>query len=193
VSDSPAFDESATDDCLIGLAQSGNRAAFAMLYARHTPSLWAVARQMGMDEATSADLVQVAWMRLIERYDSVTGFGSVRPWLKQVVRNDARKFHSRGNRPIPVDDRVIQDVPPEQQAVDDDERDRVRAAFGQLDARCQELLRITLFTEPALSYDDLAEVTGMARGSIGPTRKRCLQKLEDLLNHVSRTSPSDER
>jgi RNA polymerase sigma factor (sigma-70 family) len=181
-----------TDDDLIVLAQGGDRDAFSLLYARHTSVLWLTARQMGVDEATAADLVQVAWMRLIERYDTVTGRGSVRPWLKQVIRNDARKFHTRGNRPIPTDDRTQSDLPPEEKAIEDDEHNRVRVAFSQLDSRCKKLLQMAVFPDPPLTYDELAVATGMARGSLGPTRQRCLQKLEALLGDVSQRVASDE-
>ena len=136
---------------------------------------------MGVDEATAADLVQVAWLRLIERYDSVTGHGTVGPWLKQVVRNDARKFHTRAHRPLPAEGRWQSEHQPDEVAIESDECARIRHAFDRLDQRCQDLLHVTLFVDPPLPYDEVAILLTMARGSIGPTRQRCLQRLENLL------------
>jgi DNA-directed RNA polymerase specialized sigma24 family protein len=43
------------------------------------------------------------------------------------------------------------------------------------------LLGLLYFTVPEPSYDEIAARTGMPRGSLGPTRRRCLEKLRRLL------------
>ena len=50
------------------------------------------------------------------------------------------------------------------------------AALRTLDPRCQALLRIVAFVSRP-DYDLVAERLGMRRGSVGPTRLRCLDKL----------------
>ena len=50
------------------------------------------------------------------------------------------------------------------------------AALRTLPPRCQELLRIVAFV-PRPDYDAVAARLGMARGSVGPSRSRCLDKL----------------
>jgi hypothetical protein len=54
------------------------------------------------------------------------------------------------------------------------------AALRTLDPRCQALLRIVAFV-PRPDYDLVAERLGMRRGSVGPTRLRCLDKLRVAL------------
>jgi DNA-directed RNA polymerase specialized sigma24 family protein len=54
------------------------------------------------------------------------------------------------------------------------------AALRSLDPRCQALLRIVAFV-PRPDYDIVAERLGMRRGSVGPTRLRCLDKLRVAL------------
>ena len=57
-------------------------------------------------------------------------------------------------------------------------------AFGRLSERCQRLLRV-LVVEPedgAPSYDMAANVLGMPKGSLGPTRGRCLDQLRKYLD-----------
>jgi DNA-directed RNA polymerase specialized sigma24 family protein len=57
----------------------------------------------------------------------------------------------------------------------------VRASLSRLDERCRTLL-IELFgigDQP--SYEDVADRLGLLPNSVGPTRRRCLDKLlEDL-------------
>jgi RNA polymerase sigma factor (sigma-70 family) len=54
------------------------------------------------------------------------------------------------------------------------------SALHTLPARCQELLRIVAFVQRP-DYDMVAERLGMRRGSVGPTRLRCLDKLRVAL------------
>ena len=58
-------------------------------------------------------------------------------------------------------------------------------AFSGLPARSQSLLRL-LFADPQPSYQEIAALTGMPLGSIGPTRARCLQELRERLQAGSR-------
>jgi DNA-directed RNA polymerase specialized sigma24 family protein len=52
----------------------------------------------------------------------------------------------------------------------------LREAFGQLPPGCQQLLAL-LIEDPALSYADISTRLGIPVGSIGPSRRRCLDKL----------------
>ena len=61
------------------------------------------------------------------------------------------------------------------------ERDRaLMAAFGRLGDRCQQLLRL-LMADPAPPYDEIGAALDMPVGSIGPTRRRCLEQLRHQL------------
>jgi len=52
----------------------------------------------------------------------------------------------------------------------------LREAFGQLPPGCQHLLAL-LIEDPALSYAEISARLGVPAGSIGPSRRRCLDKL----------------
>ncbi|MER7752369.1 hypothetical protein [Kitasatospora sp. NPDC097643] len=60
-------------------------------------------------------------------------------------------------------------------------RRAVRAAVAGLPGRCPQLVA-ALIEDPPPSYRELSERLGMPRGSIGPTRSRCLACLRALLN-----------
>jgi DNA-directed RNA polymerase specialized sigma24 family protein len=65
-----------------------------------------------------------------------------------------------------------------------EEQRAVWAALRTLPPRCQELLRIVAFV-PRPNYDAVAARLGMTRGSIGPTRSRCLGKLRLALGNAA--------
>jgi RNA polymerase sigma factor (sigma-70 family) len=159
------------------------RLAWAVLVDRYSCRLYAVARSFSVDEATAEDLVQTAWLRLLERGEQVRDPAAVGAWLATVVRNEARRrlarrreiptdvtLNTRPDGADPVDSRLIRD-------------ERVRAlgiAFAHVGRECQQLLRL-LVAEPAPSYDEIAAAVGRPRGSLGPTRRRCLERLRARL------------
>ena len=57
----------------------------------------------------------------------------------------------------------------------------LRAAVARLPSRCPALVT-ALLESPPFSYRELAEELAMPRGSIGPTRSRCLDCLRRLLS-----------
>ena len=56
----------------------------------------------------------------------------------------------------------------------------VRNAVAQLPEKSQQLMGL-LFAEDKVCYDDVARKIGRPKGSIGPTRQRCLARLLEIL------------
>ena len=143
----------------------------------------AVARSFDIDRATADDLVQTAWLRFLERSEQIRDAGSVGPWLCMVVRNEARRLVTR-RRTVPVADgweRTPADLPdPGRRLADDDDAIALRSAFARLGEQCRQLLTL-MIADPPLSYDEIAVALDRPRGSLGPTRQRCLDQLRKLL------------
>jgi DNA-directed RNA polymerase specialized sigma24 family protein len=53
--------------------------------------------------------------------------------------------------------------------------------MAELSPRCYQLIRMLFFEMPSLPYQEIAEKLGLAIGSIGFVRMRCLKKLQKLL------------
>ena len=58
----------------------------------------------------------------------------------------------------------------------------MRSAIEQLPPRCQVLVRLLFYEDPPLPYEAVAQRLGLATGSIGLTRSRCLKKLQRILD-----------
>jgi DNA-directed RNA polymerase specialized sigma24 family protein len=56
----------------------------------------------------------------------------------------------------------------------------LRSAFARLGDDCRQLLSLML-ADPAMSYDEIAAAVDRPRGSLGPSRQRCLEHLRRLL------------
>jgi RNA polymerase sigma factor (sigma-70 family) len=165
---------------LLQLAATGDRNAWSTLVERYESLLWGVARSHRLDHSSASDVVQTTWLRLVEHIDGLRNPEALAGWLATTTRNECLRVLRHQSRQVPTeDDRIPADsVPP----VDDarllaQERDAMLwRAFATLPARCQALLRM-LGTDPAPSYEDIGAALGMAVGSIGPTRGRCLEHL----------------
>ena len=96
-----------------------------------------------------------------------------------IVRNEARRLVTR-RRTVAVGEgweRDADDGPATDRGPIESERAQaLRSAFSRLGEECRQLLKL-LFVDPPLSYDEIAAVTGRPRGSIGPSRQRCLGQL----------------
>jgi RNA polymerase sigma factor (sigma-70 family) len=169
-------------DIVIG-GGSDRSGAWGVLVARHSGKMYAVARAFALDAATGEDLVQTAWLRLLERAHQLRDHTLLGPWLCTIVRNEARKLVTR-RRTVPVADgfdrRPDPSEPPEGGLLARERAAALRLAFSRLSDDCRQLLRLVT-AEPPLSYDEVAAAVGRPRGSLGPTRQRCLEHLRRQL------------
>ena len=90
-----------------------------------------------------------------------------------------------------LDARMPAQTSPEAEVVTDDEKALLWHALARLPERCQKLLRIVAW-EPRPDYSSVAESLDMPIGSIGPTRRRCLDKLRVELGSCV-MSPDDDQ
>jgi RNA polymerase sigma factor (sigma-70 family) len=170
--------------CIVA-ARAGDRKAMDVLVAELTPLVWHVARGNGLDRNTAEDVVQTVWLALVRHIDRLHEPRALVGWLVVTARREARRTWPSGKEEVPLSGEVADQLEsqtglPEDAVLRDDRDRRLWTAFGRLNERCQELLRLTVLAGRA-EYRAVAEVLGMPRGSIGPTRGRCLTLLRGLL------------
>lgn len=175
--------------CLLA-ARAGNRRGLDVLVAELTPLVWHVVRGSGLDRATSEDIVQTVWLALLRHLHRLTEPRALVSWLITTARHEAHRCQRRDaqqrQRTVgEFDDGtmasgLVSSAPqPELEALRADRDRRLWAAFSRLPQHCQELLRLTVLAGRA-SYSAVAEELRRPRGSIGPTRGRCLSTLRQL-------------
>ncbi|WP_020576040.1 RNA polymerase sigma factor [Actinopolymorpha alba] len=170
---------------LLTRAQAGEREALSAIVADLTPVLWQVARSHQLDTTSSEDVVQTTWLQLVRHLDEIRTPEALVGWLVTVTRREARRVRDRQRREQtsadPAPEWLSDSVPLPDDQVLRGERDRTLwSAFTRLPERCRELLRVVAFVDRP-DYDVVSTALGMPRGSIGPTRGRCLAKLRTLL------------
>ncbi|WP_189221713.1 RNA polymerase sigma factor [Saccharothrix coeruleofusca] len=170
--------------CVIA-ARAGDRRALDVLVADLTPLVWHVARGNGLDRSTAEDVVQTVWLALLRHLDRLNEPRALVGWLVVATRREAQRTWTPARREAALSDELAEQLEseyglPEDAALVDDRDHRLWRAFGKLSQRCQELLRLTVLAGRA-EYRAVAEALSIPRGSIGPTRGRCLNTLRTHL------------
>jgi RNA polymerase sigma factor (sigma-70 family) len=171
---------------LVDAARGGRFDALGELVTELTPMLWHVARSAGLSGPDAEDVVQTVWVRLMSHLDKIRTPAALTSWLIITTRREAWHVRAADRRQQPADNEWLTAIPDpdmgaEENMILKEEHRQLYAAFQRLPERCQELLRIVAFV-PRPDYDSVAVRLGMKRGSIGPTRGRCLDKLRSALN-----------
>lgn len=164
---------------LLSAAEQGDRAAWRELVARFTPTVWAVARAHRLDRADAADVVQNTWLSLLENMNGIHDPARLAAWLATTARRHSLRVVAARRRETPVDEPRSADLVAEAAdlpVVRDAWHGELWRAFAQLSEHCQKVLRV-LVHSPELSYEQVAAAVGIATGSVGPTRGRCLIEL----------------
>lgn len=172
--------------------RDGDRAAIDDLVREMTPVLWHVVRAYRLDEDVCEDVIQFTWLTLVRKADSVDNPRAVASWLIITARRQAWRVASRNRREDATDDDVLAPAlptsrPAETEAIEADDNHRLWSAVAKLNERCQRLLRVIAFDDKP-DYKHISDDLGMPVGSIGPTRRRCLEKLKSVIAGEEATS-----
>jgi RNA polymerase sigma factor (sigma-70 family) len=166
-------------------ARTGDLGALDEVVRELNPLLWHVARAQELTTEQAADVVQTTWLELLRRLDDIRSSGALTAWLVTATRREAWRVRHRQRRQAANGTETLEsavDPGPElHEHLVADERDRVLwRHFRRLPERCRTLLRVVAQVDRP-DYTVVAEALGMPRGSIGPTRGRCLAKLREML------------
>ena len=166
-------------------AKDGSPGALDEFIAELTPVMWHVARAAGLSESDAEDVVQTAWLRLLAHMDTIHTPAALKSWLITTTKREAWRVRAADRRLRLSVEEWLTTIPDpgtgaEEHVIIKDEQRELLAAFVALPPRCQELLRMVAF-EQRPDYSLVAANLGVPRGSIGPTRGRCLEKLRAAL------------
>ncbi|MDS0134290.1 MULTISPECIES: sigma-70 family RNA polymerase sigma factor [unclassified Amycolatopsis] len=170
---------------LLEAARAGERAALDEIVRTLTPLLWHTARAQGLDAESSSDVVQNTWLTLLRSLSDIQTPAALTGWLVTVAKREAWRTARARRAERTADSADVLEIAdtapgPEQSVVENEAHRRLWSLLRQLPERCQRLLRIVAYV-PRPDYTEISDQFGMPRGTIGPTRGRCLAKLRRLL------------
>lgn len=179
------------EERLITSCLEGSEAAWNALVDKYKNLVWAIILRYGIASDEAPDVFQAVWLDIYNDLGQLRKRDAVKPWLSSVVRNkcfhwkkkSVRRHRMEGADEEPAD--LADDLVEEPSFVEDLERQQlVREAVLALSERCREMVTLLFFHDPPLPYKDVAERLGLAVGSIGFIRGRCLDKLQAALEDL---------
>jgi RNA polymerase sigma factor (sigma-70 family) len=189
VTDSQIIKEG-TDWDLILACRQGDERAWKRVVNKYERLVFSIPLNYGLGQNDAADIVQLTFMMLIQGLDGLQKNSHLGGWLATVARrNTWHLLHRRRRESLENDDLGDNATLPDESSQNDKERWELytwlQDGLAQLDEPCRSLLLALYFDPEQPSYSDVAERMGMAVGSIGPTRSRCLERLRDIMRDRS--------
>lgn len=168
---------------LVTEAAAGNQDAWNEIVERYAPLVWSICVRHKLAREEIDDVGQAVWLLLVENIGRLREPAALPGWLAtttqreclRVLRSSRRHDHAE----LPGEDQMPADPGApviEEQILAAERGAAIRAAFAELSRDCQDLLSMLVY-DPPYSYAAISAALGVAVGSIGPMRARCLARL----------------
>jgi RNA polymerase sigma factor (sigma-70 family) len=180
----PAGDAQLLAGCLAGDQQSWDE-----LVRRYSRLVYSIALKSGLSVDDASDVVQNVFTIVLRRLESLQQGDRFSAWLITISRRESWRY-KRSLRQVVLDDgmEVIDPEPDaEHQVVAWEHASLTLQALENLGGRCQQLLTLMFLRDDKPSYTDISDDLGIAVGSIGPIRARCLKRLREQLSALGVT------
>ncbi|MCB0115420.1 MAG: sigma-70 family RNA polymerase sigma factor [Caldilineaceae bacterium] len=175
------------DQALLEQARNGDSRAWQQILKRYERLVYSIPLNYGLSQADAADIVQITFTALLKQMDGLRSDSSLGAWLSVVARRHTWRVVQKQKREQ-IDSAA--DISEHVQALGKSasnpiERwetlEWINQGMLTLDERCRELLTALYFDPAEPAYSEIAQQLGIAEGSIGPIRARCLKRLKDRL------------
>jgi len=168
---------------LVARVGDGDQDAWDELIERYSPLVWSICARYQLNRQDIDDVGQSVWLLLVEQIAKLREPAALPGWLATTTKREclrilraARRHEHAG---LPPEDQMPSDLAAtmiEEEVIAAERDAALRAAFAELPRTCHELLSM-LMSDPPPAYTDVSATLGMAVGSIGPMRARCLDRL----------------
>jgi RNA polymerase sigma factor (sigma-70 family) len=168
---------------LVIRVRNGDQLAWDALVERYAPLIWSICRRYRLGGADAEDVGQSVWVHLVDQLDRLRDPAALPGWLATTTRRECVRVLRAARGPDTarqvLDAENIPDeqvVTAEQELLVAERHAALRGAFIELPSCCQRLI-VLLTEDPPVPYSEISARLGIAVGSIGPNRGRCLDKL----------------
>jgi RNA polymerase sigma factor (sigma-70 family) len=180
-----------SDTHLIRSCLAGNERAWKALIDRYSRLIYSIPMKYGATPEDAADIFQAVCLELFSELSNLRKTESLKSWLitvaslqayhwKQKRRTNDLELDNTDDDRAPIQLAANEILAPQQ--LEEVEREQMlREAVTKLNARCAEMIRLLFYENPPIPYAEVAQRLGLATGSIGFIRGRCLKRLQKIL------------
>jgi RNA polymerase sigma factor (sigma-70 family) len=186
-SESADRERSWTDERLVAECRKGNQDAWSGLIEKYKNLIFSVPIKFGLPREDASDIFQAVCLDLLSDLPQLREPRALPKWLMQMSFHKCLRWKKQ--RLVLFDDPLeIEGVSeasseelPEEMMYQVQREQMLRDAVASLAPRCHRMIAMLFFESPARPYQEVAKELGLATGSIGFTRGRCLRMLRQRL------------
>ena len=186
---------------LVQRCLQGDQRAWEALVARYARLVHSVPVRHGLPPQAVDDVGQETFLALAQNLHAIEDPERLPGWLLTTARRFSWRAIQRTRRETPLDDgdqdgesegrQIASPLPtPAELAEGWSRQEALYAGLQRLQERCRTLLTLVFLDAGEPSYDEIAAALGIPKGSIGPTRNRCLQQLRMILEGLGQHGAS---
>jgi RNA polymerase sigma-70 factor (ECF subfamily) len=183
--------ENRHDERLVRAAQAGDLPSFNALVTRHERAVFAVCYRVLRDVEAAEDATQDTFVKAWSSLSSFRG-GLVRPWLLRIATNRCLDLlRARGRRPADsLDAQTVEVEPRWTSQTASGEHPEAFAARSELSGALERALDrlpedqrvVTILADiHGHSYEEIAQITGVAVGTVKSRISRSRSRLREIL------------
>jgi len=178
-----------SDRDLVRECLSGSQQAWAVIVEKYKGLVYSVPVRYRMEPHDAADIFQEVWLDLHSELPNLREPGALRGWLITVAWHKCYQWKLRKRRQEKSTGDFEGEPAAESPSFLDwkqrlEQEQMLREAVKTLPERCRVMVEMLFFQDPPVPYADVARQLGLAEGSIGFIRGRCLKKLRVALEQM---------
>ena len=183
-----------SDARLVRACLGGDEAAWSALIHRYKRLIYSIPIKYGASPDDAADIFQAVCLELFSELSNLRKIEYLKSWLITVAGHQSFHWKKRqrpGNveldamEPELAESKIPATGALPQEMVEEVQREQImREAFARLQPRCAQMMQLLFYEDPPLPYSEVAQRLGLATGSIGFIRGRCLKKLQTILTEM---------
>lgn len=177
------------DTRLVKECLAGKEEAWSLLIDKYKALIYSIPVKYGLPPQEAADVFQATCAELLARLPELREPRALPKWLMQVAHHESYRWKKLGHRMVSRDadpELAEPQIPPiaETLVKQTQEEQMLREALAMLTPQCRRLVELLFYEVPARPYTEVAKELGLAVGSIGFTRQRCIEHLRRKLKEL---------
>jgi RNA polymerase sigma factor (sigma-70 family) len=178
-----------TDERLVKDCLAGSEEAWSLLIEKYKALIYSIPVKYRLPPHEAADVFQSTCVELLRRLPDLREPKALPKWLMQVAHHQCYRWKQQqlrvvsrdgdANLPEPETPAIAESLVQQTQ-----EEQMLREAMAVLSPQCRRLVDLLFFETPARPYAEVAAELGLAVGSIGFTRQKCMDRLRKRLGEL---------
>ena len=182
---SPRTKSFRTDQVLVAECLLGNEAAWSELIEKYKNLIFSIPIKYGLSSEDASEIFQAVSFTLLRELSQLREPQALAAWLIRLTGRKCMRWKQDRDTFVyaEIDEGSLaaESKLPEEMIQEIEREQLLREALSEISPDCNRLIQLLFFANPPLRYEEAAQELGFAKGSIGATRMRCLEKLRASL------------